>query len=294
MRTLLSKIGLLFGVLAFGIAEASAQSTAVEVVELATTPAAIEIEQIDLSTVQPDTTGWYTLEPLRSKGTIPSIYELPYSLTGSCPDWHAMWINTAVLSGAFVSTLFVLELLPEGATNWNRASIQQTPFYKRWYDHVIKEGPEWDGDSPIFNYMLHPYAGAVYFMSARSTGFNYWQSLLYSACISTIGWEYGIEGCMERPSIQDLFVTPIVGSVVGELFYKLKRNIVAHDYHLFGSPVIGNIVAFIIDPVNEVVDLFRGNPARKLHLGSRQPQITSSLMPVVGNGRVGFSFACTF
>lgn len=294
MRTLFSSYALTVAALIFGASAASAQDIDTQIVELESTPASIQIEQIDINTVEPDFTGFEALAPLRSKGTIPSIYELPYSMTGSAPDWHAMWINTAVLSGAFVSTLFVLEMLPEGATNWNRAAIQKDPFYTRWYNHVIKEGPEWDGDSPIFNYVLHPYAGAVYFMSARSTGFNYWQSLLYAACISTIGWEFGIEACMERPSIQDIFVTPLVGSVIGELFYKLKRNIVSHDYRLWGSPVIGNIVAFLIDPVNEVIDLFRGNPARKLHLGRPQPQITSSFMPTIGRGSVGFSFSCTF
>ena len=294
MRTLFSSYALTVAALIFGASAASAQDIDTQVVELESTPASIQIEQIDINTVEPDFTGFEALAPLRSKGTIPSIYELPYSMTGSAPDWHAMWINTAVLSGAFVSTLFVLEMLPEGATNWNRAAIQKDPFYTRWYNHVIKEGPEWDGDSPIFNYVLHPYAGAVYFMSARSTGFNFWQSMLYAACISTIGWEFGIEACMERPSIQDIFVTPLVGSVIGELFYKLKRNIVSHDYRLWGSPVIGNIVAFLIDPVNEVIDLFRGNPARKLHLGRPQPQITSSFMPTIGRGSVGFSLSCTF
>lgn len=294
MRTLFSSYALTVAALLFGVSAASAQDIDTQIVELESTPASIQIEQIDINTVEPDFTGLEALAPLRSKGTIPSIYQLPYSMTGSVPDWHSMWINTAVLSGAFVSTLFVLEMLPEGATNWNRASIQKDPFYTRWYNHVIKEGPEWDGDSPIFNYVLHPYAGAVYFMSARSTGFNFWQSMLYAACISTIGWEFGIEACMERPSIQDIFVTPLVGSVIGELFYKLKRNIVSHDYRLWGSPVIGNIVAFLIDPVNEVIDLFRGNPARKLHLGRPQPQITSSFMPTIGRGSVGFSLSCTF
>lgn len=228
------------------------------------------------------------------KHTPVSIYELPYSLKTSSPNWHRMWINTAVLSGAFVGTLFVLELLPEDATSWNRASLQKDPFYTRWYNNVFKRGPEWDHDKFIFNYVLHPYAGAAYFMAARSCGFNYFQSLLYSACISTIGWEFGIEACMERPSIQDIFITPLVGSVFGELFYKLKRNIVGHDYTLFGSRIVGNVVVFLIDPVNEVVNLFRGSDTRKLHLGRKSPEIHSSLMPFAGRGSFGFSFSCVF
>lgn len=227
-----------------------------------------------------------------SKGTIPSIYSLPYSMRESVPDWHRLWINTGIFAGAFGGTLLVLECLPEGATNWNRAAIQKDPAYKRWFNNVIKRGPEWDGDSPIFNYVLHPYAGAVYFMSARSNGFNFYQSLLYSACISTIGWEFGIEGCMERPSIQDIFVTPLVGSAVGEMFYKLKRNIVSNDYRLFGSPVMGNVVAFLIDPVNELVGYIGGNPARKV--AAERRGVTSSLMPVFDGRQVGIAFSCTF
>lgn len=256
-------------------------------------PATIGTYAPRLEDATPDTSFMASLRPMMSKGIAPSIYELPYSMRGHSYHWKRLWTNTAVLCGAYVGTLLVLECLPEDATSWNRASLQQTPPLKRWFKNVFKRGPEWDHDNPIFNYVLHPYAGAAYFMAARSCGFNFYQSLLYSACISTIGWEFGIEACMERPSIQDIFVTPLVGSAIGELFYKLKRNIVAHDYRLFGSPVIGNIVAFLIDPVNEVVGLFAGNPARKLHL-ARNRCVTSSLMPTAGNGSFGFAFTCTF
>ncbi len=243
----------------------------------------------------PDTTSLALFNAANRHAPI-NIYRMPYSLDASSPDWHRMWINTAVLSGAFVSTLFVLECLPEDATSWNRAAIQSVPPFKRWFRNVFKRGPEWDHDNPIFNYVLHPYAGAAYFMSARTQGFNFWQSMLYSACISTIGWEFGIEAFMERPSYQDIVVTPVVGSIIGELFYRLKRNIVSHDYRLAGSPVLGNIVVFLIDPVNEVLGLFRGNNARKLHLGQDKQGygIESSLMPgPVGNG-FGFTFSCRF
>ncbi|MDE7025340.1 MAG: DUF3943 domain-containing protein [Paramuribaculum sp.] len=205
-----------------------------------------------------------------------SIYDMPYSITGRNPDWHRLWMNTATLSGAFVGTLIVLECLPEDATSWNRAELREVPLFKRWHNHVIKKGPEWDHDKFYFNYILHPYAGAVYYMTARSCGFNAWQSLLYCSCISNIGWEFGIEAFMERPSIQDLFITPLVGSAIGECFYKLKRNIVANDYSLFGSTVLGNIVAYLIDPVNEVVGLFAGNPCRE-----KNKSVDISMAPII-------------
>jgi len=224
-----------------------------------------------------------------------SLYKLPYSLKTNLPDWPKLWVNTSVLVGAYVGTLIVLECLPEDATNWNRAEIQRVPPFTRWYNNVIKKGPEWDHDNPIFNYVLHPYAGAAYFMAARDAGFNFYRSLLYSAIISTVGWEFGIEAFMERPSIQDIFITPIAGSAIGELFYKLKRVIVEHDYTLAGSRFLGNVVAFLIDPVNEVIGLFRGNEARRLHLG-RKPaaEVRSSLLPAAPGCKAGFTFSCTF
>lgn len=228
-----------------------------------------------------------------AKDDIPSIYAFPEQNTDlgfSCPDWNRMWVNTGVLTGAYVATLGVLELLPEDATNWNRAEFENTPFWVRWRDHVLKEGPEWDHDSPIFNYLLHPYAGAVYFMSARSCGFSFWGSLLYCTCISTIGWEFGIEACMERPSYQDIFITPLVGSVMGEGFFRIKRHLVANNYCLFGSPVVGNIVAFLVDPVNEVIGLFGGNPARDV--AKKNFEITSAPMAVAGT--YGFSVSIRF
>ena len=119
----------------------------------------------------PDTTSLALFNAANRHAPI-NIYRMPYSLDASSPDWHRMWINTAVLSGAFVSTLFVLECLPEDATSWNRAAIQSVPPFKRWFRNVFKRGPEWDHDNPIFNYVLHPYAGAAYFMSARKASIS--------------------------------------------------------------------------------------------------------------------------
>ena len=225
-----------------------------------------------------------------------SPYELPYSLTGNSYDWHRLWINTATLSSAFVGTLLVLECLPEDATSWNRAELQDVPLFKRWHNHVIKKGPEWDHDKFYFNYILHPYAGATYFMAARSCGFNFWRSALYSSIVSTVGWEFGIEGFMERPSIQDIFITPIAGSCIGEGFYHVKRWLVDNDYRLFGSSIAGGILAFLVDPVNEFTGLFLGNPARRIahEKASNLNSIHYSLIPNISNRYKGFSFVGYF
>ena len=100
-------------------------------------------------------------------------------------------------------------------------------------------------------------------MSARINGFNILGSMLYATFVSNVLWEYGIEAFMEIPSIQDMIITPIAGTVIGEGFYRLKRKIVQDDYRLFGSRAMGVAVAWIVDPINEFVNLFAGNPCKR-------------------------------
>ncbi|MBD5226123.1 MAG: DUF3943 domain-containing protein [Bacteroidales bacterium] len=240
--------------------------------------------------------------PLSARDTIAiisgypkSIYSMPVSWTRDDPWWHGMWINTAVVTGAYIATLFVLECLPEDATAWNRADIRNVPFYERWYRNIFKRGPEWDHDNPVFNFVLHPYAGAAYFMCARTCGFNFWKSMLYSAMISTVGWEFGIEACMERPSIQDIFITPLVGSIMGEGFYRLKRLIVDRNYEILGTPFIGHILAFFLDPVNEFIGWLSPGTCRTIGPGCLQSQPLLIPNPSPGfSPSLGISFSATF
>ena len=218
------------------------------------------------ASINPDT---ITVPVIHVNNKLPShiasrinIYDMPYSRSASYRNWKRLWINTASLYSAGIVALVVLENLPEDATNWNRTELSGVAPLKRWGNHVAQVA-HWDGDNPVFNYILHPYGGAAYFMSARSLGFNFWESALYGFCISTFFWEYGIEAFMEIPSIQDLVITPVVGALLGECFYKWKRHIVADGYELLGSRALGYVVAFIIDPVNEFVGLFAGNPCKQ-------------------------------
>ena len=150
-----------------------------------------------------------------------------------------------------------------------------------------KKGAAWDHDNWVFNCVLHPYGGAAYYMSARSQGFNSWQSALYSFGISTLFWEYGIEAFMEYPSIQDLIITPIIGSLIGEQFYKIKRSIVTNGYHLIGSSFLGHMVVFFIDPVNEFMGVLLGNQCKKKN-SAPQVNLSSMLTPI------SFSLNITF
>jgi hypothetical protein len=70
------------------------------------------------------------------------------------------------------------------------------------------------------NQLGHPYQGHVYYSAARSAGFSFWQSALFPAVASTL-WELVAE--TEPPSINDAITTPVGGTVLGEVLFRLSR-----------------------------------------------------------------------
>lgn len=245
------------------------------------------LEQIDTLAVT-DTLTLDTIAWVQTVDEPRTLYDLPYSTTQRMENWRRLTQNTTVFALAGLATLYVLETLPEDATAWNKKELRHMGLFERWRYHA-KQGPVWDKDNPVFNYVLHPYGGAVYYMSARSCGFNVLGSLAYCTFISSMLWEYGFETFNEVPSVQDLFITPLAGMLMGECFYHIKRVIVANDYHLCGSWFLGHLVAWIIDPFNEFVSLFAGNPCK-----NRKVTMTPITIPGGNNSRLALNINLTF
>lgn len=86
-------------------------------------------------------------------------------------------------------------------------------------ERAFTSPPVFDQDKWYFNYIGHPYGGAVYYNAVRSQNAKMWQSSLF--CLGhVLLWEYVIESGLEQPSIQDLIVTPLSGIVLGELVHR--------------------------------------------------------------------------
>lgn len=181
----------------------------------------------------------------------PSAYDRPYSLWEHSVDKAMLKRNTGTLFGDGIGTMGILYLMPSSVTNWEDDG--KSPASKWWYN--VSHLPVWDKDDWFLNYVTHPYAGAVYYMGARSSGANAGHSFAYSFAMSTFFWEYGIEAFAERPSIQDLIVTPTAGAILGEGFYKAKRHIVENGYRLGDSRFWGTTAVLLMDPISEISGL---------------------------------------
>jgi len=177
------------------------------------------------------------------------VYPPPYH------DWRRLGYDSAMYVGATVVAFGVLWVMPESVTNWDKEAMKEKGILWKWKENV-KAGPVWDEDDWVLNWITHPYCGGVYYMTARSSGFTVLESFGYSAIMSTFFWEYGIEAFAEIPSIQDLIITPVVGSAVGEGFFYAKKSILKHDKKVLKSRALGITTLFLIDPFNTILDGF--------------------------------------
>jgi len=114
----------------------------------------------------------------------------------------------------------VIYYSPEGFSGWSKQEKDQLGF-RQWKKNI--QTPVWDKDHWGVNYVLHPYWGSAYYIRGRERGFSRTESFWISVLFST-AFEFGFESFMEEPSIQDLIVTPVSGSLLGMIFEMVRKD----------------------------------------------------------------------
>jgi len=182
----------------------------------------------------------------------PTFYESPYQVSlfnsQNGEDSDRLLSQTYSIFGLGLGVVGVLAMMPTSITNWETSDAE---LGKKWLENV-KEGPVWDRDDVVLNYMMHPYFGGVYYQSARKAGYRQWDAFIYSATMSTFFWEYGVEAFAEVPSLQDLVVTPVLGWAYGEWAYTTEQDIWLNGGTVLGSEYLGNTALFFLDPVDSL------------------------------------------
>ena len=154
--------------------------------------------------------------------------------------------DTLQLSIVGAGVIGSIALMPESISNWNEEKIG--------YVKNMKKGFHMDEDSWYINYVGHSYSGALYYAVARHNGLSEFESFGYSCLMSTFYWELGLEGYFEQPSIQDLIITPIIGSILGYAFEKTANMIKKNEGEILGSKLAGNIALLVLDPINPLIE----------------------------------------
>jgi hypothetical protein len=156
-------------------------------------------------------------EPAEPAALSDASIESPGPEPALAPDWKGVRRDTYHFLGYQFAVLGLLYVMPTSVTNWE----QDGQHLDKWWDNVTH--PNWDEDAFYINYLLHPYWGATYYVRGRERNLSRWQSFGYSTLLSTL-YEFGAEALFEKPSYQDLIVTPILGSLLGEFVFMSIRN----------------------------------------------------------------------
>lgn len=97
--------------------------------------------------------------------------------------------------------------------------------FENWIKYPLR--PHYDKDSFDYNLIKHTYSGNLYYLFYRSQGYTE-QSAFVWTYISSLAFEFTIETVTERPSLQDIYQTPVFGTVLGYGAERLSRELHSH------------------------------------------------------------------
>lgn len=201
------------------------------------------------------------IRPLIQTITVVALLFVPRWATGETPDSAGLHRDTWYFLGYQWVTIGLLYAAPESVSGW---TDEQKEGYSMsvWRDNVTH--PQMDSDDFYINYVLHPYWGAAYYVRAQERGYNRRQSFWYSVMLSSI-YEFGAEALFEEPSIQDIIVTPVLGSLLGNYFMQVRENVGERENQLGYRKTTDKWLCVITDPLgslNQRVDDWLGLDVR--------------------------------
>lgn len=159
------------------------------------------------------------------------------------------------------SVIVALWFLPENVSKWNHSELQESNIVNNWVDNV-KTGPVVDEDEVWINYGGHSLSGAYFYTLARNNDLSIVESISFNFLMSTFYWEYGVEAFFEIPSNQDLWITPVLGSILGESFYQMQQSIRANEGKVWGSESLGSFFMVLLNPEGALANFLRTNEDR--------------------------------
>jgi hypothetical protein len=154
--------------------------------------------------------------------------------------WKKVGRGELLIGGAELLGMGILMMMPKEVTKWPEDWVADAG---RNIKRAFTTAPVMDQDDWQMNYVGHPLAGALYYNTIRSQNATWFQSFLFSTAQSLI-WEYVIEGIAEPPSIQDMIITPVAGTIFGEACHQLTMSMRNNGFNF-----VEKVVTLILNPM---------------------------------------------
>ena len=131
----------------------------------------------------------------------------------------------------------------------------------------------------------HAYFGALYYIRARERGFGEVPSFLYAGLASGL-YEFGVEAVFERPSYQDLIITPVGGALLGMFVFEPVRNWIKAKPELAWYDHVLLVASDLLGAGNYVVERLLGIKS-DIRVDARPPRLAQG--PPAGSAASGLA-----
>lgn len=108
--------------------------------------------------------------------------------------------------------------------------------YKENFGKIV-----FDKDEPVWNFFVHPISGSQLYLLYRSVGYSRMGALGMTTVSSSL-FEFTVEILTEPASVQDIYQTPILGTVLGLGIESVSM------YLLNSGTTFGTVVGHLINP----------------------------------------------
>ena len=142
--------------------------------------------------------------------------------------------NETLINVSIVQSVFVI-----GYIAGQYETIRDEGSFKNWYTNIGKT--HFDKDSYDYNIITHVGNAHYAYLFYRSRGYTKINSFALTTIGSTI-FEYLIETVTEPPSVQDLWQTPVLGSLLGMGTESLSLYLLNQDF------IVTDVLGYILNP----------------------------------------------
>jgi len=168
-------------------------------------------------------------------------------------NYEKIVIDLAYLELFAIGAIGIIALLPEDISHWSKEdkAIHGIKDLLKKHANHIKDASMIDHDNNAINYIGHPLTGSYFYVWGRQSGLSWQESFILTTLMSTFYWEYGWEAFAEVPSTQDLIITPIIGSILGEGTNYLYNKIMFNKGKIYDSKFLGELGRGLLNPIGE-------------------------------------------
>ncbi|UYL07895.1 innate immunity activator family protein [Bdellovibrio sp. SKB1291214] len=113
-------------------------------------------------------------------------------------------------------------------------TIQEHGSWDNFFSYPLR--PDFDKDSFDYNIVKHAISGNYYYLFYRSRGYSEVEAFQWTI-LSSLAFEFAVETFTERPSFQDMYQTPVYGTLLGMGAERASEDFLKRESkfaHVFG------------------------------------------------------------